>query len=597
MTDETGTNTAVYDKWLKELEQEAKIREPWRTRAEKVIDRYKDEKQRVNSKFNILWSNTKVLSAATLSSRPKPSVSRRYKDDNPVARQVSEVLERALAYSIDVYDFDGNAFLANLDYLLPGLGQMRVRYIPYFEKGEAPVIPLIEENNDIDEQIDPIYKTENGEEVNDPQFSPDGMPYMIGEPQDELIYEELTCEVIPWNRFRWQVSNTWENCHWCAIEHYLSKEEVRSQFPEHVELIPYGYTSEGKKATCEEDGKDRARIYEIFDKIERKIIVLADGYKTVLNEENDPLGLQNFYPFPKPMLANVTAEDTTPSPDFLFYQDQAAELDDLTQRISKITKQIKYRGFYDGTFKGLANITTLDDGEFDPVEDWSQRFPSGRRLDDAIASMPINDLMSVLQMLQQAREVVKQTIYEITGLSDIIRGATKATETLGAQQLKQQNAGLRLTEKQNEVARFFRDIFRIKAEIMAEQFSPETLSMMTGVPVDPEMSKMMQSDMLRTYSIDVESDSTVAVDQSMEQENVTKLLAAVSQFMAAAMPLTQQGVPPAIIVEMLLFAIRRFKGSRQLEQILEKIGAQDAGNGAVAVNPQMGGETPALPIQ
>lgn len=574
------------------------MRKTWRDRAEQVIERYKDEKKRTSSRFNILWSNTKVLSSATLSSRPKPMVSRRYKDDNPIAMQVSEVIERALSYTIDVYDFDGNAFLANLDYLLPGLGQIRVRYVPYFEKGEPPVIPLIEEEHINVEGVSSIYRTNGGEEISDPLFDDVGTPYIMGEPQEELVYEELTCEVVPWKRFRWQVSNTWENCQWAAIEHYLTREELEDQFPDKAKKIPLGYTCEGKKSATEEDGKDRAKVYEIFDKREREIVIIAEGFNEVLAKEKDPLQLQGFYPFAKPMLANTTAEDTTPIPDFLFYQDQAIELDDLTQRINKITNQIKWRGFYDGTFKDLANITNLDDGEFDPVEDWSTRFPdANRKLENAIAAMPIGDLMTVLQMLQQAREVVKQTIYEITGLSDIVRGATKATETLGAQQLKQQNAGLRLTEKQNEVARFFRDIFRIKSEIMAEHFSPETLSMMTGIEVTPEMQAMMQSDMMRTYSIDVESDSTVSVDQTMEQENVTKLLGAVTQFMGAAVPLTQQGVPPSIIVEMLLFAVRRFKGSRQLEQILEKIGTQNVSGGANAVNPQMGGTPPTMPIQ
>ena len=36
------------------------------------------------------------------------------------------------------------------------------------------------------------------------------------------------------------------------------------------------------------------------------------------------------------------------------------------------------------------------------------------------------------------REVIKASIYEVTGISDIMRGQTVASETMGAQQLKSQ---------------------------------------------------------------------------------------------------------------------------------------------------------------
>ena len=47
-------------------------------------------------------------------------------------------------------------------------------------------------------------------------------------------------------------------------------------------------------------------------------------------------------------------------------------------------------------------------------------------------------------MLYQQREQIKAVIYELTGLSDIARGASKASETLGAQQLKSQWGSIRL---------------------------------------------------------------------------------------------------------------------------------------------------------
>lgn len=637
METETNAATSCYDYWMKELDIEQNLRKEWRDRGAKVIKRYKDEEEHEGSRFNILWSNTKVLHAATLSSRPKPDVSRRFKDPNEVSRQVSEVIERALSYSLDVYDFDSHASMSVLDYLLSGLGQIRVRYIPYYEKGEPPVIPLMTEEVAMDamgmdsEEMDGetkdvnasvTLKYLNGEEevpAEKVQFTENQTPYMLGEPEDEVVYEEVACEIVPWDKFRWQPSTSWEMCDWVAFEHYLTKKEVEEQFGEELAAqVPYAYTAEGKATQKEDDQKNRALVFEIYDKKEREVIVLAKGLKEPLDKQEDPLNLQGFFPCPKPMLTNTTSTSDIPTPDFILYQDQAIELDMVTRRIDALTKHIKWRGFYDGSFKSFEAITTLDDGDFEPVADYSERFPNGRSLDQALLFMPLQELMGVLNSLYQSREAIKQTIYEITGISDIVRGATKATETLGAQQLKQQNAGLRLTEKTNEVNRFIRDIFRLKAEIIAEHFSPDTLSMMTGVEVTPEMMQMMKSDLLRSYAIDVESDSTVAIDQNQEQQNVVELLGAVTQFMTAAGPLTQAGIPPELIKEMLLFAIRRFKNGRQLEQVIEKYGqtqpaqmpgmpqgmppqmpqeAMNAGNGPTPINSPMGGTSPQLPIQ
>jgi hypothetical protein len=585
MTEDTeNKGDPTYNKWIKELDAEQKAHKDFRKQGDSVYERYRDEQDNKKGKFNILWSNTRVQHAAILSDRPKPDVTRRYKDPDELSRQIAEVTERALAYSVDVYDFDGNANLAVDDYLLPGLAQMRVRYKPYFGPGEPPRIPVAPEPQE-DGSVKFLHE---GKEVT-PEMDEMGMPFVLGEPPEVVVYEEVTCEVVPWKNFRWQPAKTWESVNWCAIEHFLTKEELTEQFDEaKAEKCPLGYSAEGDKLSdSQEDGKSRAKVYEIFDKKNRKLIFLCDGYNQPLGEEDDPLSLQGFYPFPKPMMTNVLSDKCIPSADFCKYEDQANELDEVTGRIRALTKEVKWNGMFDGSFKELGDLGTAEDGEFLPVEGWSERFQDkAPALEGAIVIRPLDKLIMVLRELYANRESTKQTIYEITGISDIIRGATKATETLGAQQLKQQNASLGLTTKENEVQRFFRDIYRIKAEVIVEQFQPQTLTLMTGIDVTPEMLSVMKNDLLRSYKIDIETDSTVATDQAKEQQNVVELMGAVTSFVQQSMPLIQAGVPVEIIKEMLLFVVRRFKGGDQLEQVLEKLGDSA---GTAPVNPAMGG--------
>ena len=592
MNDTTeNTSDPIYSHWIKELDAEEKAHKDFRNQAKRTQERYSSEKDK-KAKFNILWSNTRVQHSAVLSSRPKPDVTRRYKDPDQLSRDIAEVTERALSYSVDVYDFDGNANLCVDDYLLAGLGQIRIRYTPYWGKGEPPRIPVTPELTDEGPKF--FYEDE---EVN-PEIDEMGQPFVLGEPPDIVVYEEVSCETVAWDRFRWQPANMWENVYWCAIEHYLSKEELEDQFgPEKAGQCPLGYSENGNKLSdSEQDGKSRAKVYEIFDKRKRKLIFICEGFNQPLGEEDDPLSLEGFYPFPKPMMTNVLSNKCIPTPDYIHYEEQASELDDITSRIRKLIKEVKWNGMYDGTFKELESLGSADDGTFLPVDSWSERFQGNApALENAIIFRPIDKLIQAISQLYIQREQIKQTIYEITGISDIIRGSTKSDETLGAQQLKQQNASLGLTPKQNEVARFFRDVYRLKAEVIVEQFQEKTLTLMTGIPVTPEMMAIMKNDLMRSYKIDIETDSTVATDQTEEQRNVIELLGAITTFIQQFVPLAQMGVPPEIGKEMLLFAVRRFKGGDQLEQVLEKLGdgAQPVGGmidspGAAPVDPAMG---------
>lgn len=568
-----------YNDWIKELDAEEKAHKKYRQRAKKVIKRYKDEEERSDKRFNILWSNTETLHSALYSNTPKPDVSRRFKDKDPISRDIADVLERGLAFGIDSYDFDGNIDSVVNDYLVPGLGQVRLRYNAYFTKGSPQRLSVT--------MTDEGGMTEDGEPVEEKDIQFDPLPYTLGDAQDELAYQEVVCESVPWDRFKWQPAKRWEDSMWACIDHFMTKEELDEQFPEDADEIPLQYTEDGCK-TEEEDGKTRALIHEIFDKKNRKVVVLARGYTEILSEEDDPLNLKDFYPFPRPLMANFTSETLVPIPDFLFYQDLAEEIDILTTRIQKVTEQIKYRGVYDGSFKSLQGVSSADDGEFIPIDDFSERFPDGRSFDIAIKSMPLDDLQKVLVSLYNAREQAKQSIYEITGISDIIRGATKATETATAQQIKGQYANLRLERRRRQIARFVRDIFRINAEILAEHFEPDTLTLMTGIDVSQQMLEVMRSDVMRSYKIDVESDSTVAQDSAEEQKARNDVTQMIMGYLTEAAPLIMQKIiPPDFAKELMLFAIKGYKRGRQLEDAIESLGQQP-------MQPQQSGIQPPM---
>ena len=566
-----------YDGWIKELDAEDRAHRDWRKDADKVVERYEDDIERDDNKFNILWSNTEVLHSAVYSKTPSPDIRRRFLDKDPAAKKAAMVAERAVSYAIDNYDFDATMDTAIDDFLLPGLGQVRLRYKPYFKKGEAPMIPLEVREKGMDLDYNMAYGAFNGEdEISEYQTDEQGNPFMYGDPVEELVYEEILCEPVNYKRFRWQPSARWEDTDWACIEHYMTQDELDEEYGEDAKGIPLGYSDNGKKVT-NDDEKSRARIFEIFDRKERKNIDIAEGHSEILREQEDPLHLEGYYPFPKPLLATLKNGRLIPIPDFLFYQDQANELDKVSDRIANLTDELKHRGFYDSSFPELANLTSASDGEFLPIDDFTERF-NGSQGDilKVIAAMPIEEIQRILVGLYRAREEIKQVIYEITGLADIMRGSTAASETLGAQQIKAQFGSMRVSKRQKKVAAFIRDIIRIKVEIMVENFQPETLAQMTGIEIDEEVYQILTDDMMRSYRIDIETDSTVEGDQAQEKSQRIELVTAVTGFIEKVGPMVQAGLMPANAAKELLgFAVRSFKIGRSLEEVLDEIGGDD----------------------
>lgn len=567
---------SLRDFWLKKLRDEERINKPHRDKARKVIDRYRDETRKDGSQFNILWANDAVLKGALYSATPKPDVRRRFLDDDPVSRETASVIERGLSFTMDAYDFDGTANTVISDYLLPGYGQGRVRYKPFFEKVEPFPVPV--------QQIGKGFQDATGEEVDKKdiqeieQQDPNTGEIVIQQVvfrDERKVYEETTFEPVPWDRFRWEPGKTrWEDVTWACIDHYLNREQLKDQFGDVGAEVEFTHAP----PNAEDKGdKNLALVHEIFNKRKRKVIVVSEGFQSgVMKEWDDPLNLKDFYPFPKPLFATQTTGELMPLPDFHFYQDQADELDTITGRIDALVGMLKVRGVYDSGFKDLVNVLRSEDGAMTPVKDFTARFQGKTSLESVMAFMPINEVAQVLAGLYQQREAIKQTIYEITGIADIVRGQSNAAETLGAQQLKGRFADMRLSTRRSRVDAFFRDVLRIKAEIIAEQFSADTLKIMTGSEITPEMDQILKSDVLRAYKIDIETESTMAVDAEEEQRTRGEALSALTVFLEKAIPAVQAGfLDKELAKELALFVIRGFKKGRQLEDIIERLGASD----------------------
>ena len=545
-------------RWRTELNIAARVERTWREdRAPAVVKRYRDEAERNDRRFNLLWSNTEVLKPAVYSQTPMPDVRRRYHDRDPIGRDAAIVIERALSFSMDDYDFDNVIENARDDMLLPGRGVLRLIYEPQFARIDLEPIVLEDETE--------VFMLD-GALVEDPERDDKGAFV------ERKVDERVIAEYVSWDRFRVSPAKCWEDVRWIAIGHELTRDDLVEQFGDNGKKVPLDVKVKGANENEErDDAFMRGLVWEIWDKESRTRIWIADTGKTIiLDEEDDPLGLRGFFPVPPPLYAVKTNGTMVPIPEYSQYQDQADEIDDITNRISKLIDACKVRGVYAGVIEKLPDVLEGDENKLYPIEDWEALVEKGG-LEKAVAYLPIERIAQVLTVLFQQREALKREVFEITGLSDIIRGSTNPRETAAAQRIKSASSSQRMAPRQKPIQRFVRDTLRIKSEIIAEHFSADTLTRMTGIQVTEPIVDLLRDDQMRGFRIDIETDSTVQPDMEIERGQTVEFINAATGFIQNAGTIVDQApeMAPAMF-EMLRFASRRFKAGRQLEQVLEQ---------------------------
>ena len=563
--------------WSKEIDRASKKERDWRSRGQKVIDRYLDKRKGADhiysedskTKFNILWSNTETIRPALISATPVPEVRPRYKKKDPIARIAAKIAERAVEFQVDQFNFVDYGRKVVNDYLLPGRGVTRLRYIPTFEKKKQRV-PL----KMVEEMGETLFLDREGAQVDEFDFDDDG-PFIMEE-AEELIYEEVRPERVPWKWFRRDPdADRWEDVNWVAFGAPWELDEGINRFgPKFADAF------RGAKDTSADPSKeskdDEATVWEVWDKRTRKQYFVVMGQEKPIEENDDPLKLEGFFPMPRPVYCIEENDSLTPTPEFTLWQDQADELDRLSERISKVTEAIKARGAYAGSEQAtLSNILHQDDNKLVAVDDWAAFIDKGG-LDGLISWIPIEQFAKVLQMLEQQRAVKIQEIYELTGVSDILRGATDPRETAKAQQLKSNFGNRRLLTKQQTIQNHFKEVYELMVEIIVERFDKNTLRMMVGVEgqneVFEEAIKMLRSDARRAFNIDVETDSTIAADEQKEKEGLAEAMQAISGYVGAIFPLVQAGaIPMPVAMGLLQDYLRKFRFGRKLDDLLDEL--------------------------
>lgn len=572
--------------WLEEIKTAKKREKDYFDDGDSIIKTYDAGEK---SAFNILYSNTEILVPALYSNVPRPVVKRRYDDDDPFAKAACDAGTRMLEYLTDTdYDeyesFDSAMKAAVLDAVLPGRGVTSVKY---------------------------------DAEIN--EYEEDGEKY------EEKDFETICPQSRVWNRVYFGYAKHWKNVPWVAYEEHLDKSEI-AKIAGKKKANKLKYTTDEQSDTDfenKEENEDKGKretvcVYQIWDKTDRKIkYVTAQMKEGFLKVEDDPLELNGFFNCPEPIRLFRKPHNLIPTALYKLYETQAKELNRIQQRLNKVIEAIKVRGVYDGALGNeLEEIFSEDDNALVPTANAATLASSGG-LNNSIWLVPVMELIQTAETLMRARESCKQVIYEITGIGDIVRGQSMASETLGAQKIKEAWGTMRIKDFQKEVQRYALDLMKMKLEIAASKFSEKTWKSITMLPYptseekqkaieimkeisaqmqqkpeiqkDPkvqqimrlakspswkEITDLLKNDRLRSYRIDMETNSTIDIEATEDKQHVAEFMNAFSQFLNGVAPMVKEGMMSFEVAKtMLLGVVRRYRFGREVEDQIKSMQA------------------------
>lgn len=401
----------------------------------------------LDPEYDLFWASTEILKPAIYSRPPKPAVATMFSDRRKLQTTTAELLERVTTSAFDRTGIDEVMICVRDDLALANRGQMWATY-ESDEKGGGQRVCI--------EHLDRL----------------------------DFLHEP---------------ARKWAEVGWVARRAWMTRKEMRKRFFKHsgdaYQEAALGVRREEKR-NGSDDGSRKAGVWEVWHKNDGKVYWVAEGCPVMLDEGRPHLDLSGFFPCPRPAYGTIRRRSLVPVPDYQRYSVHFNKINKLTSRIYLLLDQIKLKVLIPAG-GDIANaievaMTSDDDSIVIPVP--AAALMNGAGAGNYVQHIPIKEAAEAAQILIATRSQIFEDFYQLSGISDIMRGATDAEETLGAQQLKSQYGSVRVRDKVEELQRIARDVSKIAAEIASEKFSSKTLLDMAQmqIPTKREIEKQIK---------------------------------------------------------------------------------------------------------
>jgi hypothetical protein len=408
-----------------------------------------------------------------------------------------------------------------------------------------------------------------------------GMELAPEQEAERIVDEDAPCDYIYWEDFFWSPARVWQEVRWVGRRVYMTKDQLEARFGEEIAaVVPLGRPQSKANVndqTVKHDPWSKAEVFEIWCKENRKVYWYAKGADVILDVKDDPLQLGGFFPCPKPVAANVTSSNFMPRADYIFAQDQFNELDEINTRITWLTRAAKVVGVYDKSAEGIQRVFSQGaENQLIPVDNWAL-FAERGGIKGQVDWIPIDQVTNAIERLRQYRQDKVMQIYEVLGISDVMRGSSKASETATAQQIKAQFGSTRVQLMQFYIADWITQALRIKAEIICKHWQPETIIRRSNIErtpdaqLAPQAIQLLKDEEMAEYRVNIEADSMAAMDWAAERDAAVQFMQGLGAFISQVAPMAQS-VPGAapVLLSLLQWSVSKFRVSTQIESVLDQ---------------------------
>jgi len=555
--------------WTLELKAAMKEVKPWHADAAEATRAFLCEKNKDLDlrPTGLFTSNVQTMEAILFGRTPHTDVSRKFGDAmDDLARVGAEIMERNLNGDMEDGPHGGTAELRNAlkDRLVAGFAMARLRYVMEEEKQDIPAM------HKTDEAGQPVVDEATGKPIElAPAF------------QDTVkTYECVETLHVHWKDVLWSPARTFEEWRWCAFKEPMTRKEQVARFGNLGKLTPLNTKRAGKSAG--EDLKDnsplaKSDVWEIWDKEHKKVFWWVEGFVRILDVKDDLLGLDNFWPFARPHVGVMSTDKYLPTTDYAIAKQLYQQCDELVARLSELESSIGVKGVYSNELGDeLKRMVEERGNKLYAVANWAMLGEKGG-LKGVIDWYPLDQIAVAITQLKQALTDKMSFLFQVTGMSDIMRGQAQAQTTATEQAIKAKFASVRVQSMQDENARFVSDTQRIKAEIICKHFDDATIIQRSNImnTADAQLAApavQLLKSKWSTWRIEVKPEAVSLTDYAALKQERMEVLTALGGFFQSVVPMVQlvgAGVMP-FVLQVAQWLLAGVKGSSTMEGLFDQ---------------------------
>jgi len=579
LKEDEGKTGGKYLRWIGEIAAAEKELTKFHRVGRKITQQFRSAESDISGidtsmerKYNLFPANVNILQTSLINQTPAVSVDRMFCDSNDdIGRVACQIMERAIT-SHNGRNFHMSELLSNVvqDMLVPGIG---ISWHTYYAEIEN-------KKETVDAGGTESYNPTAGLNLDgEAQEKPEKQTLAESLEYGEVVSECIVDEYVYWEDLLWSPARCYDEVRWIARKTYLSRDQLVKRWGKKGKDIPLDFKPKKDDNSVQSKNMimQQAVIYEIWDKTKEVVIWVSKGYDKIIEEKEDFLELDDFFPCPVPLVSTVSNGQYIPVPDFHYAKDQYRELNEINTRISLLVRACRLVGVYDKASPQIANVlSNAAENQLVPVDQWAA-FAERGGIKGAVDWVPLDQVVQTIDQLTRNREDIKNQIYEVTGMSDIIRGQTKASETLGAQKIKTQYASMRIQQRQKNVVQYASSVFDIQAQIMRKHFDIQEIAKLAQIEAMGEDQELVQQALQLIKQPDfllrccVESDSLSDIDFQAEKQDRMEYMSTITNYFKEVLP-TMQGDPimGPFLMRLLQFSLAGFKTGKKFEGEMDK---------------------------